>query len=258
MLSMDWSRTIRLVGVIKTHGKNFRMLTLGNSDRIQVGEEVVAIGNPLSLESTVSSGIVSGVRTVQEEGGNFLQVTAPICPGSSGGPLFNMAGEVVAITTLYLKGGENLNFAIPINDAKHLLLTKPSQLQTLPNESESTQGDAPLSPYKDADMIQVFFWANDLYTACSDVTFQAGEPISQKSVEKGINKGYCAGLILGYSEAWGNLEGVCRPPHSDPNDIVEGVKAILDKSPALRDKQLPASSAVGIALQQLFPCSAKH
>ncbi len=126
----------RDVAVIKAHGENFRTLTLGNSDRLQVGEEVVAIGNPLSLESTVSNGIVSGIRTAEEKGGKFLQVTTPISPGSSGGPLFNMAGEVVGITTLYLEGGENLNFAIPINDAKRLLLAKFSKIQALPNEPE--------------------------------------------------------------------------------------------------------------------------
>jgi hypothetical protein len=131
----------RDVAVIQAHGKNFRTLTLGNSDRVRVGEEVVAIGNPLSLESTVSNGIVSGIRTVKEEGGTFLQVTAPISPGSSGGPLFNMAGEVVGITTLYLKGGENLNFAIPINDAKRLLLNRSGGLRKLPDgmESEATE-----------------------------------------------------------------------------------------------------------------------
>jgi S1-C subfamily serine protease len=111
----------RDIAVVKATGKNFRTLTLGNSDRVEVGQEVVAIGNPLSLESTVSNGIVSGLRTADELGGRFLQVTAPISPGSSGGPLFNMAGEVIGITTLYLKGGENLNFAIPVNDAKRLL-----------------------------------------------------------------------------------------------------------------------------------------
>ena len=104
------SDKVRDVAIIKAHGSNFRTLTLGNSDQLQVGEEVVAIGNPLSLESTVSNGIVSGIRTVEEQGGKFLQVTTPISPGSSGGPLFNMAGEVVGITTMYLKGGENLNF----------------------------------------------------------------------------------------------------------------------------------------------------
>ena len=140
VLAFDKARD---VAVIKAHGENFRTLTLGNSDRLQVGEEVVAIGNPLSLESTVSNGIVSGIRTVEEEGGKFLQVTTPISPGSSGGPLFNMAGEVVGITTLYLKGGENLNFAIPINDAKGLLLAKSSKIQALPNETDPVKAQTP-------------------------------------------------------------------------------------------------------------------
>jgi hypothetical protein len=128
----------RDIAVIKAHGESFRTLSLGNSDRLQVGEEVVAIGNPLSLESTVSDGIVSGIRTVEKEGGKFLQVTTPISPGSSGGPLFNMGGEVVGITTLYLKGGENLNFAIPINDVKHLLLVEYSKIHDFPDEVPSS------------------------------------------------------------------------------------------------------------------------
>ena len=125
----DWSK-----GTIKAHGFHFRPLRLGDSDRLQVGEEVVAIGNPLSLESTVSNGIVSAIRTTELQGGKFLQITAPISPGSSGGPLFNMAGEVVGITTSRMKDpeGENLNFAIPINDLKPLikasLSSKPSLL----------------------------------------------------------------------------------------------------------------------------------
>lgn len=117
----------RDVAIIKATGRNFRILALGNSDRVEVGQEVVAIGNPFSLESTVSNGIVSGIRSAEQLGGKFLQVTAPISPGSSGGPLFNMAGEVIGITTLYLKGGENLNFAIPINDAKRLLAGRCAQ-----------------------------------------------------------------------------------------------------------------------------------
>ena len=139
LLASDKARDI---AVIKVHGENFHTLALGNSDQVQVGEDVVAIGNPLSLESTVSNGIVSGIRTSEVRGGKFLQVTTPISPGSSGGPLFNMAGEVVGITTLYLEGGENLNFAIPINDAKRLLMARFSKIQDLPNESESIKAEA--------------------------------------------------------------------------------------------------------------------
>jgi hypothetical protein len=135
---------VRDLASIKIHGKIFRTLALGDSDNIQVGEEVVAIGNPLSLESTVSNGIISGVRTSKELG-KFLQTTAPISPGSSGGPLFNMRGEVVGINTMYLEGGENLNFAIPVNDTKLLLSHQSAKLQKLPNQGELAPRDAPPS-----------------------------------------------------------------------------------------------------------------
>ncbi len=136
---------VRDLAIIKIHGQAFRTLALGDSDDIQVGEEVVAIGNPLLLESTVSNGIISGVRTSKEQGVKFLQTTAPISPGSSGGPLFNMRGEVVGVNTLYLKVGENLNFAIPVNDAKLLLSHRSAKLQTLPNEHEAAPTDEPPS-----------------------------------------------------------------------------------------------------------------
>ena len=132
----------RDVAIIKAHGNGFRSLTLGDSDRLQVGEEVVAIGSPLSLESTVSNGIVSAIRTVEEKGGKFVQTTVPISHGSSGGPLFNMAGEVVGITTSYLKGGESLNFAVPINDAKSMLTVRGSQaLLPFPRETEDDKNN---------------------------------------------------------------------------------------------------------------------
>jgi hypothetical protein len=139
VLAFDKTRD---VAVIKAHGDDFRTLPLGNSDQVQVGEELVAIGNPLSLESTVSNGIVSGIRTVEDDTNKFLQITTPISPGSSGGPLFNMVGDVIGITTLYLKGGENLNFAIPINDVKPLLLNKNSKVRPLPNEPDVLESDS--------------------------------------------------------------------------------------------------------------------
>ena len=144
------------LAVIKVHGKTFQTLTLGNSDQIQVGEEVVAIGNPLGLELTVSNGILSGVRITKEED-KFLQTTAPISHGSSGGPLFNMFGEVVGVNALYLEGGESLNFAIPVNDVINLLHNQFAQLQQLPNEpnadkpeTSSPKPDAPTALPSDA------------------------------------------------------------------------------------------------------------
>jgi S1-C subfamily serine protease len=107
-----------------------RPTTLGDSDQLQVGEQVIAIGNPYGLEGTVTSGIVSSRRPVvsEPEGDgvlvNAIQTDTSINPGNSGGPLLNDRGEVVGITTLGLmpQGGQTgLNFAIPINSAKKIL-----------------------------------------------------------------------------------------------------------------------------------------
>lgn len=147
ILAADKARDL---AIIKIHGKTFRTLTLGDSNDIQVGEEVVAIGNPLSLESTVSNGIISGVRSSKEQGWKLLQTTAPISPGSSGGPLFNMRGEVIGINALYLEGGENLNFAIPINDAKLLLSHQSTKVVSLPNEHKPAAPGGPPSTTEDA------------------------------------------------------------------------------------------------------------
>jgi len=76
------------------------------------GEDIFVIGNPLGLESTVSSGIVSAVRDIPAFG-KILQITAPISPGSSGSPVINSKGEVIGIATLIVTKGQNLNFAIP-------------------------------------------------------------------------------------------------------------------------------------------------
>jgi hypothetical protein len=132
VLALDRDRD---VAIIKAHGDSFHIVALGNSDQLEVGEDVVAIGSPLSLESTVSNGIVSGVR--DDDGRKLLQITAPISHGSSGGPLFNLSGDVVGITSSALPGGESLNFAIPINDVKQLLRLPRQALLPFPDEDES-------------------------------------------------------------------------------------------------------------------------
>jgi serine protease Do len=85
-----------------------------NFDSLEVGETVYAIGNPLRLERTLSDGLVSAKRSIGEL--RYLQTTAPISPGSSGGGLFDGRGNLVGVTTFTLKGAQNINFAIPAED----------------------------------------------------------------------------------------------------------------------------------------------
>ena len=97
-------------------------LTLGDSDDLSVGNTVYAIGAPKGLALTMSEGIVSGLRD-SGEGYRVIQTNAAISPGSSGGGLFNGKGDLVGITTYKIEGGENLNFAVPVNYMRGMLAT---------------------------------------------------------------------------------------------------------------------------------------
>ena len=105
--------------VLKISAARSQLLELGNSDAVQVGESVYAVGNPQGLEGTFSQGIVSSIREVGAD--KLLQITAPISPGSSGGPVLNAKGEVIGVSVATFSGGQNLNFAIPSNYLKALI-----------------------------------------------------------------------------------------------------------------------------------------
>ena len=130
-LQRDTYKQVRIIAINKFHDlsllkiedKNapkFKFTTLGNSDNLNVGDSVFAIGSPLGLERTVTQGIVS-TKTRQMEGNLFLQTSAQINPGNSGGPLFNLAGEVVGVTNMKITAGEGLGFAIPVELVKSFL-----------------------------------------------------------------------------------------------------------------------------------------
>ena len=110
--------------LLQLKGASAPPLTLGDSKKLAIGEEVFAVGNPQGLEGTFSQGIISSIREL--EGGALLQITAPISPGSSGGPVLNGKAEVVGVTVATYKGGQNLNFAIPSQYLKDLLSKKES------------------------------------------------------------------------------------------------------------------------------------
>jgi serine protease Do len=115
------------VAVIKIEGKDLPVARLGDSDRLEIGEWVLAIGNPFGLDQTVTSGVVSALgrtKVVDIQNQDFIQTDAAINPGNSGGPLANLDGEVVGINTaIYSRSGGNMGigFAIPINMAKSIM-----------------------------------------------------------------------------------------------------------------------------------------
>jgi serine protease Do len=116
----------------------FSCVTLGDSDKMAVGDTVFAIGSPLGLERTVTEGILS-TKTRQFEGELYLQTTAQINPGNSGGPLFNLRGEVIGVTNMKITFGEGLGFAIPVEAVKFFLNHR---------ESYAYDNDNPSNPYR--------------------------------------------------------------------------------------------------------------
>jgi len=102
--------------------KQFPYARLGDSDRVQVGDWVIAVGSPFGLQSTVTAGIISAKARQIGQGpfDDFLQTDAAINPGNSGGPLVNMQGEVVGINTAIVAGGSGIGFAIPATMAKRI------------------------------------------------------------------------------------------------------------------------------------------
>lgn len=123
-----WFESLLDLAIIKVDKTNLKAAELGDSDELMVGEPVVAIGNPLSLDldRTVTSGIVSGLdRTLRideySEIEPLIQTDASINPGNSGGPLLNSRGEVIGINTAKMTSAEGLGFSIPINEAKPIL-----------------------------------------------------------------------------------------------------------------------------------------
>ena len=111
----DWDRDVCSLSVA---GINAPAAVVGSTKSLKVGVKVYAIGAPKGLDLTLSDGIVSSLREV--EGGRYIQTTAAISPGSSGGGLFDESGALVGLTTFYVTEGQNLNFAVPVEWLKEL------------------------------------------------------------------------------------------------------------------------------------------
>ncbi len=136
------------LALLKVTASGIRPLSLGDSDKVRTGETVYVAGNQKGVEGTFSNGIISSKRS--ENAKEHIQMTAPISPGSSGGPVLNKEGEVIGVSFMTLEGGQKLNFTIPSEYLKKLL--KQSKLAI------------PLSQGKQTISAETYFlWGNVKY-----------------------------------------------------------------------------------------------
>ncbi|WP_433934700.1 S1C family serine protease [Sorangium cellulosum] len=141
VLAFDEERDL---AIVRIHApRKLPLLPLGDSLAVRPGDPVVAIGHPLGLADTVSNGLVSAVRVV-DPALTLLQISAPIAPGSSGGPLFNERGEVIGVAAAVATQGQNLNFGVPADYLKKLLVRPdPVPLSTFAAETAEEERALP-------------------------------------------------------------------------------------------------------------------
>jgi S1-C subfamily serine protease len=126
--------------LLKVPGKNLPFIHLAASNSVTTGERVIAIGSPLGLQNSVSDGIVSGLRTV--DGVPYVQTSAPISHGDSGGPLLNSHGAAIGVLTFGLKAGENLNFALSVDVLRPCIGSR-SVIPFAPTSKKASLSEAP-------------------------------------------------------------------------------------------------------------------
>lgn len=170
----------RDIAILKIEGYKLPTVTLGDSQAVEQGDWCVAIGNPKGLEHTVSDGLVSAIRIM--EGNQMFQISAPISPGSSGGPLYNRKGEVVGITSAGLvgEGAQNLNFAVPLKYALPML--EATGRMTLAEVMAQTGGAEPGGAPGAAADVNAYTDPTGMATITVEPGWTAGPPSVQGAV----------------------------------------------------------------------------
>lgn len=193
--------------VLRVPSSKLCSLPMNRSGTQQVGEKIVVIGNPAGLSGTVSDGIVSSVR--EAESGRLYQITAPVSPGSSGGPVLNMQGEVVAIIAFTMRSGQNLNFAVPVSYVFPLLQSPKSLTLAQLSAPLSGGGEAPTE-----STARPALTASDQYRLGLDLYGKNKQREAIEAFKKAIE------LDPGYAESYFQIGSILAgDPHSGDQAI---------------------------------------
>ena len=188
------------------------------SPTVDIGQKVFAIGNPLGLEGTISDGIVSGLREI----GDFsvLQISAPISPGNSGGPVVNENAEVIGVATFTFSEGQNINFAVPVKYVKELLDNQIPEVLLSSLVNISTSNEKETSKDYDGVLIkQIFYEVSSGYV---------GSDLIQFSLKNNLRQNVCNVKMI-----WIFYDGFQEPFDYKYSNYSECIKSKLAKRTAI-------------------------
>ncbi len=204
--------------LLKLSGASQASLSMTPLGEVAVGDEVYALGNPRGLEGSLSSGIVSGIRTI--DASRLIQISAPISPGSSGGPVLDTNGRLVGVAVGTFNGGQNLNFCIPALYVQRLLGAT-SQPTPLPGQEVSGAGsrsifDGLATTGTDQVEVSTFMWG-----AAYNYYFEGS-----------MFESFSVGVKNGLEVPIGNVRILVR--------FLDPQKAAVDFADLLCDRQIPS------------------
>ncbi|MGC4094467.1 MAG: trypsin-like peptidase domain-containing protein [Polyangiaceae bacterium] len=240
------------LAILRIDAKQLPTLPLGNSDAVRAGDSVVAIGHPLGLEDTVSNGLVSAVRHVDKDF-DVLQISAPIAPGSSGGPLFNERGEVIGVAAAIMNGGQNLNFGLPVKYVKLLAAhPQPVSISDFNAAISLLTARAPQQPQRD-----VPHHPDSLLSGCDQAALASIPKVLGEAIEVGAplyNQGNVSACFHIYEGAAMDLERRLPKRCAGPRRVLSEVRTRAAKL----DDPSAQAWALRDAFDGLFEVVARH
>lgn len=220
IVGLDAKHDLVLLAVENT---NAPTLKLGDVSKVAVGDTIFAVGNPQGLEGTFSQGIVSGIRQFDVD--SLLQITAPISPGSSGGPVLDSDGRVIGVSVATFKGGQNLNFAIPAKHVEELMqeMGKPEPLASKTTKATKSILDE-LGGGKSTDGVTAGTFTYDNSYQFGEFSFSLVNQLTEP-----IKNVYC--LVVFFDTNGSPLDvSVIQYPGIIPAGMAKRVNGYVDKS----------------------------
>jgi tetratricopeptide (TPR) repeat protein len=218
--------------ILKIEDKKFPYVKIGDVKSLKVGQRVYAIGSPMGFENTISEGIISGLRSYEELSKNYIQITASISHGSSGGAVVNDKGELIGISTLTAEEGQNLNFAIPIDEVLNVEISSYSKNETFKDFEWISKGLKAYESGNNSDAIKYFSKFIELQPSYFEAYYNRGTVKLKMADYRGAIEDFSKAVEINpYDEDVYYNRGIAKENLEDFSGAIKDLTLTIDINP---------------------------